>query len=713
MTRLEGARGYEFGSFRLDPAERLLLREGHSVALTPKAFDLLVYLVERPGRLVERQALMAALWPDAVVEEANLAYNVSAVRKALGDGHEGEQFIQTVPTRGYRFVAPVIEVSAAPAASRARTPRGLAGSLAAVLAIGMVIGGVLVWRVGRSQPPVRPVVRFEIPAATVLWPGAPALSPDGTRLAYVAGVPDGQQLYVRALDSLNAVALPRAAGARQPFFSPDGRAIGFFTGELLMKVELATGHVTKLCPVTWIERGGTWGTDNRIYFSPGPYSGISVVSADGGEPQTLTKVSPDEVAHGWPALLPGGRHLLFSRWESEVLDDAKIEVLSLESGERRIVMEGGFGARYIPTGHLLYVRSGTLMAVPFDARTLRVGGTAVKVLEGIGFGPTNGQPLFGVSPVGTLAYFAGTVIGTRTQMAWMEVPGKRRHALEAPPGFYIDPVLSPDGRRLAVAPTYGSHQDIWVTDLARGTWTRLTANPRFDGAPLWRPDDPSSILFTMARGQPYAHDLFSVPADASRAPELVYASPYAKFAASSSAASRLVAFTEIRPDTKADIWLLDLGGKPVARPFLQTAFWESTPALSPDGVWLAYESDESGRPEIYVRAVSGVGGKWQVSSGGGDRPRWSRDGRQIVYRRGTSMMAASVATRPSFSVEGPRVLFEGEFEAGGFVTPNYDIAPDGRRFLMIEPSQDPEPAPLRLVVIDNWFAELQQKLAAP
>lgn len=572
MTRLEGWGEYEFGPFRLDPAERLLMREGHPVPLTPKAFDLLVYLVERAGRLVEKQALMAALWPDAVVEEANLAYNVSAVRKALGDGQEGEQFIQTVPTRGYRFVAPVREVSAAPAAAPPRKPRGLAAPVAAALAVGALIGGFIAWRVSQSRLPVRPVVRFEIPAAiTIRQVGAPALSPDGARLAYIARGPEGRQLFVRALDSVNAVALPRTAGARQPFFSPDGRAIGFFTGELLMKVELATGHVTKLCPAR-NPRGATWGTDNRIYFSPMPYSGISVVSADGGEPRELTKVSPEEVAHGWPELLPGGHHLLFSRWDSEILDDAKIEALSLEGGERRTVMEGGFGARYIPTGHLVYLRSGTLMAVPFDARTLRVGGTAVKVVEGIAFGSTVGQVLFGVSPAGTLAYFPGTVIGERTQMVWMEVAGKSRQALDAPPGFYVDPALSPDGRRLALAPTYGTHQDIWVTDLTRGSWTRLTVNPRHDTAPVWRPDDPDSILFSMGRGGSRVADLFSVPADASPPPELVYESPYAKYAASSSAAARLVAFSEIRPDTGADVWLLDLSAEPAARPFLRTPF---------------------------------------------------------------------------------------------------------------------------------------------
>jgi serine/threonine-protein kinase len=698
---------YAFGPFRLDPKERLLIRGDQPVPLTPKAFDVLVYLLERHGRLVEKQALMAALWPDAVVEETNLASNVSAVRKALGDGQEGEQYIQTIPTRGYRFVAPVQELPA-PGASIAK-PRGLVAPVAAAAIASALIGGFAGWRVTRSEPPERPVIRFEIPAAAAFRNlSPPAISPDGSRLAYVAAGPEGQQLHVRALDNAEATPLPGTGEARSPFFSPDGRWIGFFAGQAhLMKVELATGHVTKLAPVR-ITRGATWGSDDRVYFSPAPYSGLAVVSAVGGEPTPLTTLAPGELAQGLPELLPGGRHLIFTSWESEALDDGKIEVSSLDGRERRTILQGGFGARYLPTGHLVYFRGGSLMAVPFDARTLRTSGVPIKVMEGIAFKPVALQALFGVSPAGVLAYVPGAALGLRSQMVWIELAGGKRQVIDAPPGFYVDPALSPDGRRLAVAPNYGTHQDIWVTDLSRGTWTRVTVNPRFDAAPVWRPDDPAAILFGMGRGGSQVFDLFSVPADGSRAPELVYESPYYKYPTSASPAARLIAFVEVRPDTKSDVWLLELGAKPVARPFLQGPFWESSPALSPDGAWLAYESDESGRSEVYVRAVSGAGGRWQISNGGGDKPRWWHDGSQIVYRSGRRMMAAKVSARPSFAVGESRVLFEGDFEVGGPATPNYDIAADGSRMLMIEPSRDELPS--HIVVVDNWLRELRQKL---
>ena len=469
-----------------------------------------------------------------------------------------------------------------------------------------------------------------------------------------------------------------------------------------MKVDLATGHVTKVCPADFIG-GATWGRDNRIYFSS---AGISVVSADGGQSEALTHVAPEEVFHGWPELLPGERSLMFTRWDKEVVDDGKIEVLSLDSRERRTVLEGGYAAKYVPTGHLVYFRRGALMAVPFDPSRLRLTGTPFKVTEGIAW--NRYAPLFDVSRSGMLAYFPGAEISSRSDLAWIELPARKRQPVDAPSGFYVDPVLSPDGRRLALAPLHGSQQDIWVTDLTRGTWTRLTVNPREDVAPVWRPDDPAAILFSKERGG-MASDLFSVPADASRPPELVYESPYPKYASSSSTAAGLVAFTELRPDTKADIWLLQLGARPAARPFLQTPFSETTPAFSPDGTWLAYESDESGRREIYARAVSGTGGKWLISSGGGDHPRWSRDGRQIVYRSGKRMIAASVGMGASLYGRASAVLFDGEFRRGRLL--HAELRPRSRRPVSDDRAcSDREPETAHLVVIDNWFTELRQKL---
>jgi eukaryotic-like serine/threonine-protein kinase len=692
---------YEFGSFRMDPAERLLLKDGQPVPLTPKAFDLLVYLAERPGRLVEKQALMSALWPDAVVEETNLAYNVSALRKALGDGHEAEHVIQTVPTRGYRFIAPIRERSTDDSAPTAGL-RPWHALLAAGLAAGALVAAFLLWHWSRSEPPANQVVRFELPSISVEDITPPAISPDGSRIVYSARQGARRQLHLRALNSLQVTALLGTIGAEHPFFSPDGRAIGFATPDnILMTIDLATSQLSRVCPTAGTA-GATWGSDGRIYY--GAIAGLFAVRASGGVPEALADTKAGESIHGWPELLPDGRHLLFSVWRIDDLDHARVDALSLDTGARQTILEGVVGARYLATGHLAYVRQSSLFVVSFDPRTLRMQGTPVPVLDGVGIG-VDAAPYYAVSATGTLAYHPGSLIQDWTEMVWVSAGAEERIA--APSGYYTDPNLSPDDRRLAASPNYGVHQDIWVHDFAHETWTRLTTHAGFAAAPVWHPSDPSRIVFTTVQPGGGGPDLFSMPADASGPAELLYASPYAKYPTSSAPGSGLLAFVEVRPETEGDIWLLDLHGKPAARPVVQTPRWDGSPALSPDGRWLAYESQESGRMEVYVRPVSGPAGRWVVSPDGGNRPRWSRDGRRIVYRSGRRMMAVNVISGTTFAAERPEVLFEGTFTIGG-VAPNYDITADGRRLLLIKPAAEQPRFPL--VVVQNWFSELQQKI---
>jgi eukaryotic-like serine/threonine-protein kinase len=710
--KAEGTPIREFGPFRLDPRERLLTRDGQPVALTPKAFDLLVYLVERPSRLVEKQALMAALWPDAVVEEANLAYTVSALRKALDEGHDGEPIIQTVPTRGYRFVAPVRVALPQPSPTSASARRGRGVLIAVVLLIGVLAGGAAVWLWPRPDSTTRPVVRLELPAADVRDIGVPAVSPDGRHIVYSArDGTGGQQLYMRSLDTLAAAALTGTAGGRYPFFSPDGRAIAFMSRGQLVTLSLASGKLSR----SWGPlRTGVWGPDGSIYIGGGWPEGVGVLAPAGGEIRPLTTLAPGDIAHGWPDLLPDGRHLLFTVVRGENDDDARTEVLSLDSGERRTVMEGGHGARYLPTGHLVYAREGSLIAVGFDPRSLRVQGSPVRVLEGVGtIAMFGAHALFSVSSTGTLAYYPGGLLTPRTEIVWLE--NGRADPMAAPPGYYVDPSLSADGRRLAVSAEYGvQSQDVWLNDFVRGLWTRLTTNPRFDAAPVWHPGDENQVVYTAQRPGRSAGDLMTIRADGSGAAELLYEGPNWEYATSSAPAARLLAFVTMGPQG-GDIWLLDLRDKPAARPLLETRFSEVSPALSPDGRWLAYESNESGEPQVYVRPLAGDG-KWQVSPDGGDKPRWSRDGHRIVYRRWkrpeeagapVRMIAVEVTTRPSFAAGESQVLAEGDFVRGGRATPNYDISADGRRLLVIRAADQPR---VPLVVIENWFTELRQKL---
>lgn len=719
---LSGRELYEFGPFRLDPPERLLLREGQPVPLPPKAYDLLVTLIARANRLVTKEELLKEVWPGTFVEEANLSYTVSLLRKALGDEGEPHRYIETVPKRGYRFREPIVTYAEAKPSHQKRSPawwfrRRLALIVAgAALAASALIVTVATRRLAGGSDTAGPVVRFEIPIPASV---APAISPDGTRIVYRVSTDWRAQLYLRPLDTTQSMAVPGTSGAIEPFFSPDGTAVGFYVRPGvdqspgtpgLMSVNLATGRLTTICcPESTPPRGATWGPNGRIYFAPSLNAGLFAVSERGGTPEAITRLEGKEVGHGWPELLPEGQHLIFTSYSTDSPDDANVEILSLNTGSRRTLLEGGFAARYSRSGHLLYARQQSLMVVPFDARTLQVTGQPRTVVEGVRVNPSVGLPAFSISATGTLVYSLATK--SQTELEWIDVPHQTRRELAAPPGLYIDPSLSPDGERLAVAPNYEGHQDIWVHELRRGIWTRLTVNSGFEQAPVWHPVDPDRVVFTSLRQWGPSAELRSVPSDGSREPELLYEGPHPKYATSSSASARLLAFVEVHPDTREDIWLLHFGTKTAAKPLLRTIFRESCPALSPDGRWLAYESNESGRVEIYVRRVDDPKGeRWQISDGGGDRPRWTRDGRDIVFRSAKRMVAARVGRGNSFVVEKPRILFEGEFAFGGASTPNYDVSADGGRFLMIKPVQKSSP-PASFVVVQNWFTQLAQEVS--
>jgi eukaryotic-like serine/threonine-protein kinase len=725
---MDASRVLTFGVFRLDPAERLLLRDGHPVALTPKAFDLLVYLARRPGRLIEKPVLMAALWPDTVVEEANLAYTVSALRKALGDGYDGEQALQTVPTRGYRFVANVQEATSSetpPSPPRPRWRR--VGTVAALLAAGAAIGAFVTGAVTRlRRPDTAPrVVRFELPdAVDPRHATVPGISPDGRRIAYSDRAGRTRQLFLRSLDDLQVKPIAdTSGGAGNPFFSPDGRTVGYCvaTSAGFRTVDLATGTSTKVITEGCTLTGATWASDGRIYFSRFPPSGLGVVPVAGGPTMSVTTLADGEISHEWPQMLPGNRHLLFGVRRGVGLDDIDTQVLTIATGERRTILPGGSRAMFVPTGHLVYASASSLLAVEFDPTTLRVRGAPRPVLAGVAVAPltagTDAAALFNVAETGTLVYNGGGVLTDPTEIAWRGASTTAANeAVAAPPGLYVDPSVSPDGRKLAMAPSYGPYQqDIWVHDFDRRTWTRVTSSPRMDCAPIWHPLDRDRLIYTTVPGggRESGQDLMTIRADGGGPPELLYSTPRQKYAASSSAAAGLVAFSEVADSF--DIWLLDVTGKPTARPFLQTPFHETSPALSPDGRWIAYDSNESGVQEVYVRPLSGEG-KWQISPAGGSRPRWSRDGGTIVYRRlrrwdepqgPDRMMAVTVFTKASFAAGNPRVVAEGTFSPGGTATPNYDMSDDGSRLLLI--TRLPQHPRLPLIVVENWFAELRQR----
>jgi serine/threonine-protein kinase len=570
---------------------------------------------------------------------------------------------------------------------------------------------VAVWDVMRApQPPTRPTARLVVtlPPSDRLALGGftpvVALSPDGTRLVYVANRGGSTQLYVRALDRFEASPIPGTEGAATPFFSPDGQSVGFFAEGKLKKVSLSGGAPLTLSSAP-ANRGGSWGPDDTIIFTPAATLGLFRVSAAGGTPKPLTV--PDrkkgEYGHRWPDILPGGKAVLFTIWTGASFDDARIGVLSLETGERRILAEGGTYARYVPTGHVVYARAGGLLAVPFDLRRLEVTGPPVSILDGVSMNPTFGAAEFSSSTDSSLAYVPGrSRVGERT-LLWVDRKGAVQ-PLPAPPRGYLSPRLSPDGQRLAVAIEGTNNLGLWLYDLARGTLTRLTASLPIP-FPIWTPDGKHVTFMSALSG---ALNLYWMPADGSGGVERLTTSENAQWPGSWSPDGQVLAFSEADPTTGYGIQVLRLEGDRKPRPFLQTPSNEYGPMFSPDGRWLAYGSDESGRQEIYVRPFPGPGGKLQISTEGGVEPVWARNGRELFYRNGDKMMAAAVETKPTFAAAKPKLLFEGHYEAGIFAfEPNYDVSPDGQRFLMIKGSEQ-ESAPTQLNVVLNWSEDLKR-----
>jgi serine/threonine-protein kinase len=577
------------------------------------------------------------------------------------------------------------------------------------LLLGATIASLATWNLKPAPP--RPVTR----AVITLPPGqrlagldqpCVALSPDGTRLAYVAVQGGTQQLYLRAMDSLEARPIPGTDGATGPFFSPDGQWLGFFAGQKLKKVSVSGGIGTTLADVPF-PLGGSWDSHGVIAFAPSVGSAIKQVPEAGGAPQPLTRLEKGEIAHRWPEFLPDGKAMLFTAGPTSInWTNAQVAVRSVGTGEQQNLIQGGTQPHYAPTGHLVYAQGGSLMAVPFDSQRLAVTGTEVPLVEGILQSTTTGVAQYSISATGSLVYIPGGVQATQYRLVWVNRKGAEQ-PVAAPARAYVFPRLSPDGRRLAVT-IQGQEVQLWLYDLSRETLTRFAFEGKFNTNPAWTPDG-KRIAFNSNKEGPV--NLFWQLADGTGGLERLTTSEYLHFPMSWSPNGQVLAFVEITPTTGYDIWMLGLGDRK-AQPFLRTPFNESVPMFSPDGRWLAYISNESGRWEVYVQPYPGSGGKWQISTEGGTEPVWNRNGRELFYRNGDKMMAVDIAAQPSFTAGKPRVLFAGHYVPPPGTTPNYDVSPDGQRFLMVKPNETGDASPAQINVVLNWFEELKRLVPA-
>jgi Tol biopolymer transport system component len=541
--------------------------------------------------------------------------------------------------------------------------------------------------------------------------GPMALSPDGRRLVFSAQTADGAMaLYLRSLDSPATQLLAGTAGGAMPFWSPDSRRIGFYADGKLKSVETTGGPALSLCDVDVVARGGAWNRDGVILFAPSPNSPLLQVRDTGGPTTPVTRVDTThgETSHRWPQFLPDGRHFLFFvRFGALGTSNANngIWTGSLDGGPPKFLLHTQTSAAYA-SGYLLFVREDTLMAQPFDPDRLALSGEAVPVAQKIQAEIGTAVSVFSVSG-GLLAYQTGGEIVGST-LFWRDRSGKQIGPLGDPAG-YMDLSLSRDGRRAAVSitdPRLGP-PDIWTIDVARGLRSHFTFDPAADRWPVFSPDGARVAFSSNRKG---FFNLYVRPYAGSGVEELIFESDRDKILTDWSADGRWLLFTTMfDPATQSDVWALPMTTMPMPGdrkpiPVLQTPARESDAAFSPDGRWIAYTSDESGRSEIYVTPFPGPGRKWQVSTGGGALPRFSSTGTEIFYDGpGERLMAAQVrAQGEDFQVGRTLPLFEMRSRRPGNV---YDVSSDAQRFLVNTASESLSSDPMSLVI--NWTAALR------
>jgi serine/threonine protein kinase len=595
--------------------------------------------------------------------------------------------------------------------------------LAAVLLLALAAVSFVHFREQPPKPQQSMHLSAEIGADGSLYTdyGASAiLSPDGTRLALVVtGSDHSRRIYVRSFDQLQATPLSGTENARDPFFSPDGQWIGFFADSKLKKISVQGGAAVTLCDVQ-NDRGGSWGDDGTIVFSPNTTVPISKVSSAGGTPQPLTTLNrdADEAAQRFPQLLPGSKAVLFtSNSNSNNFEDAEIVVYSMASGQRKTVHRGGFYARYLPSGHIVYVHEGTLFAVPFDLQRLEVTGQPAPILEGVYTNPSFAGAQFSFSDSGNLSYVAGRAGDQNVSIYWMDREGKFTPLRETPAGYY-NPAFSPDGKRLAMDILDGKRRDIWVYEWERDIMTRLTFAGESNSNPVWTPDGQRIVYSSQEKGG--VSNLWWIRADGAGDAQRLAESKSPQFGNSWRPDGKLLTFRQTNPDTSGDIMTLSVEGNEKSgwkagepKPFVNSAFNEVEPAFSPDGRWLAYQSNECSNYEIYVRPFPGPGGKWQISTGGGQYPRWSRDGKELFYRTDDSMImvVTYTATGGSFHAGRPQPWSPGQPIDRGAGNYSFDVHPDGRRFAVLKAPGTGQSAPMNKInLVLNWSDELKQKV---
>ena len=520
------------------------------------------------------------------------------------------------------------------------------------------------------------------------------------------------QLFLRKTDQLEAKPIPGIEGGISPFLSPDDRWVGFWADGNFKKVSVDGGVPHNL--TDYLQVGtASWGPNNSIVFFSMISGSLTRIEEDGGSPEVLTipDKTHDEANHRLPHWLPDGKSVLFTIFKAWHDHEPRVALLDLKTRKWRVILEDAADARYVSSGHLIFLRHGILMAVPFNSQRGEITGSTVEIVPNViqalnSFGGLAGAGQFATSDTGTLVYASGSLSPDREdELVWVDRKGTMKPITPFKAPFWA-PRLSPDGQHIAYV-TMGEDWRAWIYDLHRGIATQLANEGKTD-FPVWTPDGKRVAFKWWTSGEP---NIYWQPTDGSTARERLTNSEFHQVPSSFSPDGSTLAFVEGRPDRGLKINLLDLKSRRVT-PLLNSQADESFPEFSPDGHWLAYVSNESDRNEVYVRPYPGLGAKTQVSSAGGDAPAWSRDGNQLFFRSGCELWVTDVRTAATFSASKPRLLFKQDC-MNSLPTRDWDVSPDGQHFLMTKLStRKPQPV-TELILVQDWFEELKRLVPTP
>lgn len=606
--------------------------------------------------------------------------------------------------------------------------RPLRWLVAGATVLGLAIAAA-VWMPSRRVAPLPLRLNVELSPGLSLtaigaqYGDAVAISPDGTTIAFLAQETDATpgQIYVRRLDQLRAEPLSGTNSPLIPFFSPDGKWIGFFSDRELKKVAISGGAAVTLADTPEL-RGASWSDDGTIVFSPNRVPGTRLlrIADAGGAAAPLPELAGGELFQQWPQLLPGGKAVLFTSSSTPgMFNSADLVVQTLPAGPRKTILRGGYHGRYLPSGHIIYIHDGTLHAAPFDLNKLEVVGPPVIAIEGMRSNSITGGAQFSVSTTGTLIYLPGPSVGAGIPIQWMDEHAKIT-PLRSSLANWVNATFSPDGSRLAMdireAPA-----GIWVYELAQDRMTRVTSDAHDYSRPAWSADG-RALAFASTGDDKSTTNLFWQYADGSGEAHRLTESINTQRPGSWHPGGRFLAFDEITPDGNSNVMILPLegdatsgwkGGTPT--PFANTAAMENEPVFSPDGRWLAYSTNESGRPEVYVQPFPGPGHKTRVSTDGGFTPTWSGTSNQLFYGffDGRIMVTPYQVSGDTFVAEKPRPWSEGRYQTRGG-NRMFTLHPDGTRFALAPVSPSPGSSrPDKAVLVFNFFDELRRIAPAP